>query len=62
MTELGSCRLTAESGGEGFDLAAGFVERAGTINFLRGVAQFFLDRKLRGHARAGFSLTVTASD
>ena len=62
MTDLGLCRLTAELGSESFDLPAGFLERAGTVDLLGGEAQFFLDRKLGGDAAAGFGFREAASE
>jgi hypothetical protein len=56
-------RLTAtELGGESFDLAARFLERAGTVDFLGGETQLFLDRKLGGNAAAGFCFGEAASE
>src|SRR5260370_19039152 len=55
MTDLGSCRLTAKPGGESLDLAAGFLKRAGTVDFLGGETQFIPDGKLGGDAAARFT-------
>jgi hypothetical protein len=52
----------AELGCEGFDLAAGFVERAGAIYFLGGEKKFFLDGELCGDAAAGFRFAEAAGD
>src|SRR5260370_11404137 len=41
-----SHRLAAELGGERRNLPAGFFERARTVDFLRGLTQFFLHGKL----------------
>src|SRR5712691_2870007 len=54
--------VVAELGGERLDLATGFLERAGTIDFLGGQAKFFLNRKLRGDAAAGFDFAETAHE
>src|SRR5260370_12400659 len=62
MTDLGSCRLTSELGGQRFDLAAGFLEGAGTVDFLGSEKQFFLDGKLGGDAAAGFGFAEAARD
>src|SRR5260370_6142696 len=40
-----SHRLAAELGGERRNLPAGFFQRARTVDFLRGVTQFFLHGK-----------------
>jgi hypothetical protein len=61
MTDLGWCRLTAELGGESLDLAAGFCERAGAVDFLGGETEFFLDGKLCGDAAAGFGFAEATS-
>jgi hypothetical protein len=52
----------AELGCEGFDLAAGFIERAGAIYFLGGKKEFFFDGELGGDAAAGFGFAKAASD
>src|SRR5258708_38314328 len=52
----------AELSGERLDLAAGFFERAGTIDFFSGQAKFFLDGKLRGDAAAGFDFVEPARE
>jgi len=54
MTELAPCRPPAELSGEGFDLAASLLERAGAVDFLGGKKKFFFDGKLGGDAAAGF--------
>src|SRR5882762_9161141 len=53
---------SAEFGGESFDLAASFLERAGTVDFLGGQTQFFLDGKLGGNAAAGFGFAEAARE
>src|SRR5260370_32105072 len=56
MTDLGSCRLTAKPGGESLDLAAGLLERPGTVDFFGGETRFILDRKLCRDAAGGFGV------
>src|SRR5712692_10395998 len=63
MTNLGSRRLTAAKlGGESFDLAAGFFERAGTVDFLGGRRNIKNERKLGGDAATGFDFTETTRE
>jgi hypothetical protein len=62
MTDLGSWRLTAELGGESLDLAAGFCERAGAVDFLGGETEFFLHGKLCGDAAEGFGFAEATSE
>ena len=53
--------LPTEFGGEGGDLAACLVERAGAIDFFGGEAEFFGDGELRGDALASFCFGKAAS-
>jgi hypothetical protein len=62
MTDLGSCRLPAELGGESLDLAAGFCERTRAVDSLSGETEFFLDGKLCGDAAEGFGLAKATSE
>jgi hypothetical protein len=62
MTDLGSCRLLAELGGESLDLVAGFRERARAVDFLGGETEFFLDGKLCGDAAESFGFTEATSE
>jgi hypothetical protein len=52
----------SEFGGEGFDLASGFFEGAGAVNFFSSVAEFFFDGKLRGNAAAGLGFAEAARE
>ncbi len=54
MMDLASYRPTAQLGGQGFDLAAGLLERTGAIDFLGGKKKFLFDGKLGGDAAPGF--------
>src|SRR5438876_155678 len=54
MMDLASYRPTAQLGGQGFDLAAGLLERTGAIDFLGGEKKFLFDGKLGGDAAPGF--------
>src|SRR4029077_11957706 len=63
MRSGSSRRLAAAKlGGESFDLMPGFVERAGTVDFLGRVTKFFLNRKLGGDAAAGFLLVESTRE
>jgi len=44
------------------DLAAGFLQRAGAVDFLGGETQFILDGKLGGDAAAGFTFAKVTRD
>src|ERR1700719_4208489 len=54
--------IAAELGRESFDLAASFLEGAGTVDFFGGEAQFFVDGKLRGDAAACFGFPEAPRD
>src|SRR5260370_24327679 len=60
-TVLGGGRFSTKSCSQGFDLTAGFFERAGTVNFLGRITQFFGHGKLHGYAAARLVFTETAS-
>src|SRR5260370_2763985 len=60
-TVLGGGRFSTKSCSQGFDLTAGCFERAGTVNFLGGITQFFVHGKLHGYAAARFVFTESAS-
>ena len=43
-------------------MAAGFLERAGTVDLFGGEAEFFVDWKLSGDAAAGFGFAEAARE
>ena len=52
----------AQPCGQGFDLSASVVERAGAVDGVGGVAEFFVDGKLGGNAAVSFDFAHAAGE